>query len=126
VPFWVVSAHAQRKRLTMPFAEISFKFRRNFGTPDAVHALLPEQPALEGNCRHLQEEIMLKRSVFLALEIAGLAAMSWSDPAVAMLASNCINLANGINLGNGQALSNTTALQAARLALPDGTQVNFR
>ena len=75
---------------------------------------------------------MLKRSVFLALGIAALAAMSWSDAAVAMLATNGIHIANGIRLANGikisngQALSNTTALQAVRLALPDGTQVNFR
>jgi hypothetical protein len=69
---------------------------------------------------------MLKRSVFLILGIAALVAMSWSDPAVAKLTANGIRLSNGINLGNGQALSNTTALQAVRLALPDGTQVNFR
>ena len=75
---------------------------------------------------------MLKRSAFLVLGIAALAAMCWSDTAVAMLAANGLNLVNGINLGNtinlgnGQALSNTTALQAVRLALPDGTEVNFR
>jgi hypothetical protein len=113
-------------RSNMPFAEISFKFRRNFGMPDAGHALLPEQPALESNCRHLQEDIMLKRSVFLVVGIAAVAAMSWSDPAVAMLATNGIKLGNGLNFANGQALSNTTALQAVRLALPDGTEVNFR
>jgi hypothetical protein len=63
---------------------------------------------------------MLKRSVFLVLGIAALAAMCWSDAAVAMLATN------GIKLAHGQTLSNTTALQAVRLALPDGTEVNFR
>ena len=69
---------------------------------------------------------MLKRSVFLVLGIAALAAMSWSDAAIAMLSANGINLGNGMSLSNGQALSNTTALQAVRLALPDETEVNFR
>jgi hypothetical protein len=62
---------------------------------------------------------MLKRTVFLALGIAALAAMSWSGAAVAKLS------ANGINLGNGTKIS-ATALQAVRLAMPDGTEVNFR
>ena len=75
---------------------------------------------------------MLNREVLLILGIAVSAAMSWSDAAVARLTANGIHLANGINLSNGvklwngQALSNTTALQAVRLALPDGTEVNFR
>jgi hypothetical protein len=74
---------------------------------------------------------MLKRSVFLALGIAALAAMSWSDAAVAKLAGNGIGLGNGIKLSNGLRLSNgteisTTALQAVRLVMPDGTKVNFR
>jgi hypothetical protein len=41
---------------------------------------------------------MLKLSVFLALGIAALAAMCWSDPAVALGAANGIKLANGQNL----------------------------
>jgi hypothetical protein len=75
---------------------------------------------------------MLNRSVLLILGIAASAAMSWSDAAVARLTanglnlSNGVNLSNGINLWNGQTLSNTAALQAVRLALPDGTEVNFR
>ena len=68
---------------------------------------------------------MLKRSVSLALGIAALAAMCWSDAAIAKLSANGINLGNGINLPNGIGI-NTTVLQAVRLALPDGTQVNFR
>jgi hypothetical protein len=89
------------------------------------------KPALEGRCRHLQEDIMVKRSVFLALGIAALTAMSWSDAANARLASNGIKLSNGIRMPNGLKLPNsmeisTTALQPVRLALPDGTEVNFR
>jgi hypothetical protein len=62
---------------------------------------------------------MMKRSVFLALGIAALTAISWSGAAVAKLSANGINLGNGIK-------SSTTALQAVRLAMPDGTEVNFR
>jgi hypothetical protein len=81
---------------------------------------------------------MLNRSVLLILGIAASAAMSWSDAAVARLTANGIHLvngihlangihlSNGINLSNGQAISNTAALEAVRLALPDGTEVNFR
>lgn len=68
---------------------------------------------------------MLKRSVFLALGIAALAAMSWSGAAVAKLTANGINLPNGPHLGNGVEIS-TTALHAVHLAMPDGTEVNFR
>jgi hypothetical protein len=81
---------------------------------------------LKAAAGNIQEDIMLKRSVFLVLGIAALAAMSWSDAAIAMLSANGINLGNGMSLSNGQALSNTTALQAVRLALPDETEVNFR
>ena len=80
---------------------------------------------MKGRCRHLQEDIMLKRSVSLALGIAALAAMCWSDAAIAKLSANGINLGNGIKLFNGIEIS-TTALQAVRLAMPDGTEVNFR
>jgi hypothetical protein len=77
------------------------------------------------------EDIMLKRSLLLMLGIVALVALSWSEGAVAKLSANGINLGNGISLGNGINLHNgieisTTALQAARLALPDGTEVNFR
>jgi hypothetical protein len=80
---------------------------------------------------------MLKRSVSLALGIAALAAMCWSDAAIAKLSANGIHLSNGIRLSNGISLPNgiklsngiginTTVLQAVRLAMPDGTEVNFR
>ena len=62
---------------------------------------------------------MLKRGVFLALGIAALVAMSWSGPVVAKLSANGVNLPNGIDIG-------TTRLHAVRLAMPDGTEVNFR
>ena len=62
---------------------------------------------------------MLRRSVFLVLGIAALAAICWSDAAVAKLTANGINLPNGIAIG-------TTRLHALRLAMPDGTEVNFR
>jgi hypothetical protein len=43
----------------MPFAEISFKFRRNFGIPEAGHALLPddfvETQLLEQLCDDLMD-----------------------------------------------------------------------
>jgi hypothetical protein len=68
---------------------------------------------------------MLKRSLLLTLGIGALAAMCWSDAAVAKLSANGISLGNGINLPNGIEIS-TTALQAVRLAMPDGTEVNFR
>jgi hypothetical protein len=80
---------------------------------------------------------MLKRSLVLALGIVALVALSWSEGAVAMLAANGIHLSNGLNLANGINLPNgiklpngieigTTALHAVRLAMPDGTEVNFR
>jgi hypothetical protein len=74
---------------------------------------------------------MLKRSLLLALGIGAVVAMCWSDSAVAKLSanglrlSNGVNLPNGVNLGNGIEIS-TTALQAVRLVMPDGTEVNFR
>lgn len=68
---------------------------------------------------------MLKRSVFLALGIAALMALSWSGAAVAKLSANGLKLPNGLKLSNGIELS-TTALHAVRLAMPDGTEVNFR
>jgi hypothetical protein len=78
--------------------------------------------------RRLMEGYMGKhmRTALLVLGIAVLGTMCWSDAGFAMLAANGIRITNGIKLGNGQALSNTTALQPVRLALPDGTEVNFR
>ena len=68
---------------------------------------------------------MLKRSLLLTLGIAALAAMCWSDAAVAKLTANGISLGNGLNLPNGIDFT-TTTLRAVRLAMPDGTEVNFR
>jgi hypothetical protein len=66
----------------------------------------------------IQEDIMLKRTLVLALGIAALAALCWSESAIAKLS------ANGTSL-NGST-SNAVSLHAVRLALPDGTELKFR
>jgi hypothetical protein len=107
-------------------------------SPIAVKVIGRETVGAEGRCRQIQEDLMLlKRSLVLALGIVALVALSWSEGAVAKLSANGIGLANGISLGNGIHLGNginlgngieisTTTLQAVRLAMPDGTEVNFR
>jgi hypothetical protein len=67
----------------------------------------------------------------LALAIVIAAVAATSAPVHARLAGNGINLSNGIRISNGIRMPNgteisTTALQAVRLVMPDGTKVNFR
>jgi hypothetical protein len=66
---------------------------------------------------------MLKRSWVLALGIGAVAALCWSDGAVARLSANKLS-ANGFSL-NGFT-PNAVTLHAVRLALPDGTELMFR
>jgi hypothetical protein len=66
---------------------------------------------------------MLKRSLILALGIAALAAMCWSDAAVAKLTANKLSV-NGFSPTG--LTSNAMTLHAVRLALPDGTELMFR
>jgi hypothetical protein len=66
---------------------------------------------------------MLKRSWVLALGIGAVAALCWSNGAVAMLATNLI-AANGFSPTG--LTSNAMTLRAVRLALPDGTELMFR
>jgi hypothetical protein len=66
--------------------------------------------------------MLKKRSWLLALGIAALATLCWSDAAVAKLAANKL-AANGF-LPTG--LTSNMTLRAVRLALPDGTEFMFR
>jgi hypothetical protein len=82
---------------------------------------------------------MLKRSMVLALGFAALAAPWCSSPGVAALAPNALVpnalVPNGLQtvnalvpnalVPNGHA-ANFVTLEAVRLALPDGSEVNFR
>ena len=86
---------------------------------------------------------MLRRSWILALGIATLGTLCWSDGAVARLAANGSNLngsnlngkdLNGVNLNghnlngasvNGTSL-NATTLRGVKLILPDGTELLVR
>jgi hypothetical protein len=61
---------------------------------------------------------MLKRNLVLTLGIVALAALSWSDSAIAKLSANGTSL-SGLT-------SNAATLQAVRIALPDGTELKFR
>jgi hypothetical protein len=80
-----------------------------------------------------REAIMLKRNWVLALGVTGLAALCWSDAAVAKLSANMLS-ANGTSLNmlsaNGTSLNglthNALTLRAIRLVLPDGTELLFR
>jgi hypothetical protein len=78
----------------------------------------PAPPAKSGAPVQNQEDIMLKRSLVLALGVATLGAFCWSDAAVAKLT------ANGTSL-SGSA-SNTVALHGVKLTLPNGAELKFR